>query len=121
MRKKLENCLLGATAALLLTAGLALAKTTTVHLMYNVKLASGTILQPGAYRVAVVNASNSPELAFYLNRKQVGEMPVKLVSEPAKISETEIHYDAANNSHVLTEIDLRGWNQKLMFPGTSTQ
>jgi hypothetical protein len=121
MKHKLVRSLLGSVAALLFVAGLVAAKTTTVHILYKVDLQSGSMLKPGTYNVALLDSSKSPELAFYQNHKQVAESAVKLVSQTRKISETEIHYNAANNAHVLTEIDLRGWNQKVMFPASITQ
>ena len=120
MRNKLVPYLIGTVAALLLTSGLAAAKTTRVHILYKVNLQSGTMLKPGTYRVQLLSPSKSPELAFYHNRKQVAETPVKLVNQPQKIAETQIHYNAANNSHVLTEIDLKGWNQKLLLSASAT-
>jgi len=121
MRNKLACLLAGASAMLFLAAGVAAAKATTVHVMYQVEFKNGATLNPGNYRVAVVNNSGSSELAFYQNRRQMAEEPVKLVSEPQKIGQTEVYYDTANHSHVLTEIDLRGWNQKVMFPEGSNQ
>ena len=108
--------------AVVLSAGLAAAKTNTVQLPYATKIGNGSVLNAGSYRVALVNSSKTPELAFYQGGKQVAEAPVKLVSVPKKNSETQVIYDESHkNSNVMTEIDLDGWNQNMVFAGGATR
>jgi hypothetical protein len=91
-------------------------KSATVDIDQATKIPGGPTLQPGTYRVALLTASSVPEVGFYQHGKLVGQAPVKLVDQGKKISETEIHADTKpDRTQVLTEMDLSGWTQKLMF------
>jgi hypothetical protein len=122
MRKKYLISLFGAGMAVVLSAGLATAKTNTVQFAYRTSLGNGTVLNPGSYRVVVINDSSTPKVAFYQGSKQVAETPVRLVPVSKKNSETQVIYDQSHkNSNVLTEIDLDGWNQNMVFHQTATR
>jgi len=100
-------------------AGLGLAKvhpmTKTIEILNPTEVGSGTMLKPGVYRVELQASSQSPELDFYQSRKQVAEVPVKLVASQTKNDETEVHYDTASKPQVITEIDFRGSNQRMVL------
>ena len=121
MRNRFLICLLGAAMAVALSAGLAAAKTSTVEFSSRAKLGNGPVIDPGSYRVVLMNDSSKPEVALYQGGKQVAQVPVKIVSVPKKNSETEVIYDQTHtNPTVVTEIDLSGWNQNLVFPQSAT-
>ena len=116
MKNRFLICLLGAGMAVALSAGMALAKTSTVQFAYPARLGNGPTLNAGSYHVVLMNNSSKPEVAFYQGSKQVAEVPVKLVSVPKKNSQTAVIYDESHkNSNVVTEIDLDGWNQNMLF------
>ena len=114
MTKRLVSCVLGAGMAITLSAGMAAAKSGTVNFDHAARLGNGPTINAGEYRVTVMNQSSNPEVDFYQGGKQVAEVPVTLVSVPKKNSETEVIYDQSDSS-VVTEIDLNGWNQKIVF------
>jgi hypothetical protein len=121
MRNRFLICLLGAGMAVALSAGLAAAKTSTVQFIYRARLGNGPIISPGSYHVVLMKNSSKPEVAFYKGRKQVAEAPVKLVSVAKKNSETAVIYDQSHkNSNIVTEIDLDGWNQNMVFSRKAT-
>ena len=91
-------------------------KSAMVDIAQATKIPGGPTLQPGTYRVTLLSASSVPEVEFYQHGKLVGQAPIKLVHQSKKISETEIRADTSpNHTQVLTEMDLSGWTQKLMF------
>jgi hypothetical protein len=115
-------CRLGALAltALFVVTGTALARsshdrTAQVNIMFQTEVANGKVLQPGIYKVKVSNNANSPEVMFYQNNKLVAQTPARMVATSQKSGDTEVHYDTAGPEHVITQIDLRGWNEELMF------
>ena len=62
------------------------------------------------------NNSTTPEIGFYQNGKLVAQVPAKLVDQGKKFDETAIHYDTQGaNTHVITEMDLSGWKEKVLF------
>jgi len=118
MKSSFIRALVGASVALLLVASLGLAKKTntkTIQILYPTELTGGTTLKPGTYQVALNASSPSPQLAFYQNHRQVAETPVKLVTNPTKNDATEVQYDTAHHPCVITEIDFRGSNQRVLF------
>jgi len=117
MKTRFITVLLGASVALLFAASLGLAKTTTktIQILYPTELTGGTTLKPGTYQVTLNTSSSSPELEFYQNRRQVAETPVKLVSTATKNNATEVQYDNAGNRHVITEIDFRGSDDRMLL------
>lgn len=122
MKNRFLISLLGAGMAIALSAGMALAKTSTVQFAYRAQLGNGPTINAGSYHVVVMKNSSKPEVAFYQGGKQVAEAPVKLVSVPKKNSQTQVVYDQSHkNSNVVTEIDLDGWNQNFVFSDAATQ
>jgi hypothetical protein len=94
-------------------------KSAVVDIDQATRIPGGPTLQPGTYRVALLSASSVPEVGFYQHGKLVGQAPVKVVDQGKKISRTEVRFDTGpNHTSVITEMDLSGWTQKLVF-GTS--
>ena len=122
MTKRFVLCVLGASMAITLSAGMAAAKSSTVHFDRPTRLGSGPTINAGSYRIVLMNQSSDTEVAFYQGGKQVAEVPAKLVSLPKKNSETDVIYDQSQkDSSVVTEIDLDGWNQKIVFSSNATR
>jgi hypothetical protein len=84
-------------------------------IIYASRIANGTELQPGTYKVELTPNASSPELIFYQEGKLVAKAPVTLVNEGKKIDQTEIQYNTAADQHVITEIDVHGWRQEIKF------
>jgi len=121
---------LAAAAVLLLVASVAsakfpslgksTAKSADLEITSATRVASGPELQPGSYKVSLVNSSGSPEVAFYRNGNLVAQGPVKLVDEGKKNQQTEI--ESNTETHELIQMRLKGWNQTFVFvdPGPSS-
>jgi hypothetical protein len=119
-----------ATIVMLFVAGVASAKfprltkstnkSADIEIQQGARLGNGPDLQPGSYKLTLVNNSNSPEAAFYRKGKLVAQVPVQLVDGEKKSNETEIYSDT--DTHTITEMHPKGWNQKLVFieAGTAT-
>jgi hypothetical protein len=104
-----------AMASMLIFAGLALASTKEVSVSYPAKLTSGQELQPGSYKVEVLNTQSTPEVVFYKGKEVVARTPVKLVEQPKKSDRTMITYNTQENTRIIDEIWLAGWKEKLVF------
>ena len=129
MNIKMRKSPLVITAVLLFTAGMAFAgfrglhhssqKSADIDLNETTKVPNGPTLQAGSYKVTLLSGSSAPELGFYQDGKLIGQAPVKLVDQEKKISETQV-VSATKDDHtkVVTEMDLRGWTQKVMFSGS---
>jgi hypothetical protein len=117
------RCTLMLTLVLVLTAGLALAKPNgnkrvSVTLTTVTVMPDGAQLQPGNYRMELLNDSSTPQVAFYQNNKLVCKCPVKVQNAPSKIPFTKLLYDiGADGSHILNTLEVGGWNQVLVFSG----
>jgi hypothetical protein len=119
MRKSVVNSILAAAFVVIAAASMTFAKTNEVSLMYKGMIGNHLTLKPGNYKIMINNNSKNPEVAFYQGKKLVGQVPVKLVAEQKKADQTAIYYSAPrNNIRKVTEIELSGWNEKLVFPGS---
>jgi hypothetical protein len=115
MKNKVIRAAAGAAIALFFTCGLTFAKTSHVDLIYLGKAGQLT-LAPGNYTVKVNTTTTTPQMAFYQNGKLIGTTPVQVVSKNSKNSQTQIYYNAPKDSvRRITQIDLSGWKDKLMF------
>lgn len=127
-KKDVVNKSMMAAAGILVAASMAFAKSPSpdlgrssrksaeVDIYQTARIPGGPTLQSGEYRVVLNNNSPTPELGFYQNGKLVAQVPAKLVEQGKKIDETEILYQAeGDNSQVLTEMDLQGWKEKVLF------
>lgn len=126
MRVRVPESILTIMAVVSFTSSLAFAgfpgnhhhsqKSASVDIVDVTKIPGGPTLEPGTYQVTLLNASSAPEVGFYKAGKLVGQAPVKLVDQAKKISATELSADTKpDHTQVLTEMDLKGWTQKLMF------
>jgi hypothetical protein len=95
-------------------------KSGDIDVIYPSKIASGPELQPGTYKVELDSKATSPEILFYQNSKLVAQAPAKLVDEGKKSDQTEVFYSTVGSEHVITQIDLQGWTQEVMFEPSRT-
>jgi len=117
MNHKTVRTGIGLAVALLFAAGLTFAKSEQISVLYPAKVSQSVMLKVGTYRVSVSINAQEPEAMFYRNNKLVARVPVKLLNETKKNDQTMIYYDTiANNQHAITQIDLAGWREKLLFP-----
>lgn len=123
MNNRLLGIVLVAASASFLAAGSAFARsshprTSQVQILYTSKIANGPELKPGMYKVEVATDSQQPEVQFYQNNHLIAEAQAKAVDEGKKSDATEIYYDRSGRQQVITELDLRGWNEHFMFRAT---
>jgi len=129
MKRHVLTSLVVAAVALLLAAPIASAKlfdfshsnhkSANVNFLYAAKLGNGPEIQPGNYKMTLMDDSSSPKVGFYKDGKLVAETSAKLVSEPKKSQETEIYYnDQVKTNPVVTELEISGWTQKVVFSNT---
>jgi hypothetical protein len=93
-------------------------KSAQVTLVSSVKLADGTQLEPGTYKVEVSDNAQSPEALFYKGSALIARSPVKLESQPQKSNQTAILTKNQGSDSVITEIQLSGRTEKLVFGNT---
>ncbi|MBI4165834.1 MAG: hypothetical protein HY508_08885 [Acidobacteria bacterium] len=115
MTRKVLTTAFAVTAACLVFSGLAFAKAREIQLAYPAKLANGPEIQPGSYKVDVLNNQPTPEVVFYRGKEVVARTPAKLVELPRKSDQTQIHSKMEGDSRLITEIRLEGWKEKLLF------
>jgi hypothetical protein len=121
MHRKSLLPVLAAMITLLFATGLAFAKTKDVTLDRTAKLADGPQLTAGSYKVDVLNTQNRPEVVFYQGKDVVAKVRAKLIETPMKAEYTEVTYNTAMHPQVLTEIQLSGWKDKLVFANPATK
>lgn len=110
-----------AAMALTLMTGLALAKPKTMKTV-DVTFVAATImpdgvqLEPGAYRMTVLNDSSAPQVEFYRKGKLVCRCPVKIEDTPAKAETTRLYFEInAAGTHVLSSAEIEGSTQLVLF------
>ena len=120
MIRNLTTAFLSTVTAVLLFAGLGLAKTATktVDILNQVQIA-GRTLTPGMYQVQLNTATATPTLEFYVHNKQIAQTPVKLVPSEGRNQQTEVVYDTSNNQKVITEVDFKGARQRILLQNPS--
>jgi hypothetical protein len=106
---------------LFFAVGLAFAKMEDVTIDQTAKLADGPQLAAGSYKVDVLNPQNKPEVVFYRGKDVVAKVPAKLVQTPTKAEYTEVTYDTIMHPEIITEIQLSGWKDKLVFSKSATK
>jgi hypothetical protein len=120
MHNKLMKSLSGAVIAVFFVSALTFAKSTHINVLYRGELGSSVTLMPGNYKMVVNPLASTPSAAFYQNGKLVGTVPVQVVTEAKKNSQTEVFYSAPqNNLRGITQIDVSGWKDKLIFKQSS--
>ncbi len=103
--------------ATIIAAGLSFAKSHKVNVIYRSHVGTKAQLAPGTYQVHLIQASNSTDLAFFKNNRQVAQVPVTIKPENRKNRATEVDYNkVAKNDHVITAIRLGGWNEEFVMP-----
>lgn len=128
MAKNMCQGTLAILTAVLFSVSLALArssgsqraphKTTNIDVPQAARLGNGPELKAGSYRVTVTESA-SPEVEFYQRGKLIAETPAKLVAQNRKSTQTDISYNRQGKNQVITEMDINGWNQKVVFGGTA--
>lgn len=92
-------------------------KSSEVQIIYVASFENGTVLQPGTYKVSLAGTT---EAVFSRNGKEVARVPVKLVDQGNKVKDTQVQYTTqGQNTRVITEIGLQGWNQALVFTASA--
>lgn len=119
---KIGKYAVAAAVSLVFAAGLASAKfpnwgkSSEVQIIYAASFQNGTVLQPGTYKVSLAGEVGATEAVFSRNGKEVARVPAKLVDQGRKVKETQVQYTTqGQNTRVITEIGLQGWNQALVF------
>lgn len=91
-------------------------KTGDITIAQDSRIANGPELKAGDYKVELLSKSPVPQIAFYQNGALIVQTTAKLVKTPTKNDETEVQFSAGkNNTPIITELDLSGWNQKILF------
>ena len=90
-------------------------KSATVNIPTETQVPNGPTLAPGTYKVKVLSDSGTPQVGFYQGSKLVGQAAASLVDRGRKSEETAAHFDNANGSKVLTQIDVNGWSKSIEF------
>jgi hypothetical protein len=86
-----------------------------VTLMDRSKIGNGPELQPGTYKVEVVNNQDSAEVRFFQRGNLVVTAPATLTSEAMKCRNTEVHSEEVDGGQVITKIWLEGSEESLVF------
>ena len=103
----------------LLGASLALAKpkeqSAEIRIAFVTKLTDAE-LQPGTYKVVLMNEAQNPQIAFYRGNKLVCKCPVKLEDAGKKIPQTKVQYvGGPGNTHMISSIAIGGWTQTMVL------
>lgn len=115
-----------AALTLTLTAGFALAKpkankTVDVTLIAATTMPDGVQLQPGDYRMTVLNDSSAPQVEFYRNGKLVCKCPVKIETAASKAPATQLLIDVTDSgAHLLRSVTVGGSTQLVVFSTATT-
>jgi len=94
-------------------------KSATVDIPANTQVPNGPALAPGTYKVKVLSESGTPQVGFYKGGTLVGQATASLVDNGRKSEETAVHFNNANGTKVLTQIDVSGWSKSIEFGPTA--
>ncbi|HEV3279109.1 MAG TPA: hypothetical protein VG860_20125 [Terriglobia bacterium] len=79
----------------------------------------GGQLQPGMYKMTLLNASTAPEVAFYKGKKLICKCPVRVENLPTKAGYTEMLVETATDgTRMLKTLSVGGWTEKVIFAQT---
>jgi hypothetical protein len=95
-------------------------KSTDVNILQNAKLADGSALKPGNYKLEIPLVSKTPELKFYQNGKLVASVVAQVKEETRKPLSTEIDYTRKGNTEYLTEIRPGGMRRAYVISRSSS-
>jgi len=126
MKNKMRKWILATASVVFLTANLTFAGYLGIHrssqrsagieLARTSKVPGGPTLEPGSYKVVLLNDSSTREVGFYRNGELIGQAPVKLVDQGKKFRETEVDANILDDhSEVMTEMRLSGWTERVVF------
>jgi len=102
-----------AVVFVLVAASLTLAH--EVKIGYQARLGNGPELQPGTYRLEVVKNQDTSEAVFYKGKELVIRVPITIAAESDKCRRTEVHYELLDSGHVINQIRIEGWKERLVF------
>jgi hypothetical protein len=94
-------------------------KSTNVDILYNSKLANGSTLQAGNYKLEIPLHSKSPELKFYRQGNLVASVPAQIKMESKEPLATEVNYTRKGNAEYLTEIRPGGMRKAYVISQSS--
>jgi hypothetical protein len=121
MKSTFVKSAVGAAAALVLVCGMSFGKTKNVNIMYPSEIGNHLTLAPGQYKMSVSTLAGTQRAAFFQNGKLVGTAPVNVVNEVKKNGQTMVFFGSPQgNVRPITQIDVSGWKDKLMFPKQSS-
>jgi len=122
MKRTCRCMLMFAVIAVLATSlGLAKSADKSVSKSANIVITAVTAtpdsqLQPGTYKMTLINATTAPEVAFYQGKKLVCKCPVKIETLPTKAATTELFVETGpNGARVLRTVSIGGWTEKVVF------
>ncbi len=95
------------------SAAITLAK--NVQVSDPARLGNGPELQPGTYRIELINNQDGSECLFYKGRNLVVRVPTKVIQEAQKSPHTALHSEIIDNGRVITQIRVEGWKEALLF------
>jgi hypothetical protein len=108
---------------LTLAAGLGVAKSgdkSTNIVITTTTLTPDGQLQPGTYRMTLLNGSTTPEVAFYQGGKLICKCPVKIETLPVKAAYTQLLVEPTSKGRLLKTVTVGGWTEKVVFPEATT-
>jgi hypothetical protein len=114
-----------AALTLTLTVGLALAKpkgnkSVNVTFLAATTMPDGVQLQPGEYRMTLLNDSSTPQVEFYRHGKLMCRCPVKVENKPTKADATQVILDVSESGvHTLHSVVIGGSTQLVVFSAAS--
>ncbi len=130
MRSQFVKTFVGLAAAIMIAATWSYAgwwgshrsadRSTNVSLASAEKLANGSVLPAGTYRMEVPENATMPEVMFYKDGKLVAQTKAKVVTETRKNSYTEVDSTKKGSQYVITEIRPGGWTENLLFTKVSS-
>jgi len=85
------------------------------------KLTNGTELQAGNYTVKVPENTQTPEVEFYAGGKLIAKEQANVQTQSEKNPYTALELNTQGNTPVITEVDLGGMTEKLVFSGSNAQ
>lgn len=114
MRNRIVISTVAAVIALPMLASMAFAlswfshsssvKSENVQIIYPVRLADGTTLNPGTYRVEFPLTTQTAELKFYQDGKLVASQPAQMNDTAKKAPSTEVVYNRQGDTRTITSI-----------------
>ena len=113
MEHRIMYRFLMAVVFVLVSAGITLAH--EVKIDHRAKLGNGPELQPGTYRLELMKTQDTSEAAFYQGGDLVTRVPITISVEPNKSRQTEVHYELLDGGHVINQIRVEGWKERLVF------